>query len=99
MDSITTVLPEKVKISSVSHLTVSLVIVCIMLASCSSVRKSPGSKIPFSSKPYAPQSYGIKDKRPELWNLNNARVDSYVERYSKTKTVETCLQRSKQNVT
>ena len=97
MDSITTVLTEKVKITSISQLTVSVVIVCIMLASCSSVRKSPRSKIPFSSKPYEPQLYGIKDKSPELWNLNNARVDLYVERYSKTKTVETCLQRSKQN--
>ena len=97
MDSITVVLPEKVKISSIVRLSVSIVVVCIMLASCSSVRKSPSSNIPFSSKPYEPQSYGIKDKSPELWNLNNARVDSYVERYSKTKTVETCLQRSKQN--
>ena len=97
MDSITVVLPEKVKISSIVRLSVSIVVVCIMLASCSSVRKSPSSNIPFRSKPYEPQSYGIKDKSPELWNLNNARVDSYVERYSKTKTVETCLRRSKQN--
>ena len=82
---------------SIIKLTFTIVVACTLLASCSYVRKSPRSNIPFSSKPYEPQSYGIKDKSPELWNLNNARVDSYVERYSKTKTVETCLRRSKQN--
>ncbi|MGA0889421.1 MAG: hypothetical protein ACO3S0_16000, partial [bacterium] len=97
MDSVLTVFPAKVKINSVFKLTVSLLVVCLMLASCSTVRKSPRSSIPFSSKPYEPISFGIKDKSPEMWNLSNARVNSYVERYNKTKTVETCLKRSKQS--
>ena len=97
MVSVLKLTTEKINLNSIIQLIVSILIICMMLASCSSVRKSPRNNIPYSSKPYEPKSYGIKDKNPQLWNLSNARVNSYVQRYSKNKTVETCLQRSQQN--
>lgn len=71
-----------------------LLMVTLLLASCSGVRRGG---IPYSDKPYVPQEYGIKDQNPQMWQMSNARIDGFVDRYSKTKTVETCLQRSREN--
>ena len=94
MESVHKSPPKKANLKSIITLFAILFFICIISFSCSSLKKGPRNNIPYSTKPYEPQSYGIKDKKPEMWNLNNARVNLYVERNSKTRTVETCLQRS-----
>jgi membrane-bound lytic murein transglycosylase D len=97
MESVPRAFPVKLNFNSITKLSISILFICMMLASCNSVRKIPRSSVPYSPNTYEPQKYGIKDKNPEMWNLSNQRVNTYVGRFNKTKTVETCLKRSQQN--
>ena len=46
---------------------------------------------------YDPKKWNIKDSNPEMWSLNHPRIQEFVQRYSQTTTVETCLRRSREN--